>query len=297
VPPEFIAKLVARRQQIGQLEIAAGVTPYLSLPDDALERLKGRDVIHWIDNTSAQAALVKGYARAVDSAKMVHVFHAVNMHLRCNAYFAYVPSAANVADLPSRGDTQFLVERLGSELVASRFPSVDDWLGGAEQWLTGAGLTRPKPDAPVVVVANAHNPSKAHRSYATMVALRPHPLSNPFAMRGERQRDAAVDAFASACEHPEVPLRTIAADFGVTLVAKPASAERREEGLAAATAEAARGPLALVCACTPRRCHCDVVRDIVLRRLSVQGGAVPAPARQRARRRKRSRSGGQLPEQ
>ena len=46
-----------RKTYIGQLEIMFGVSPYLSLP----EVFEGRDVIHFIDNTSACAALVKGY--------------------------------------------------------------------------------------------------------------------------------------------------------------------------------------------------------------------------------------------
>ena len=39
-----------------------------------------------------------------DSARLVHVFHAAVAALGCNVWIEYVPSASNVADLPSRLD-------------------------------------------------------------------------------------------------------------------------------------------------------------------------------------------------
>ena len=56
---ELKAALIWRKQQIGQDEIIGAIAPYLSLP----QLLAGRDVIHWVDNTSAIAALTKGYTR------------------------------------------------------------------------------------------------------------------------------------------------------------------------------------------------------------------------------------------
>jgi len=53
-----------KSQYIGQLELLAAITPYTSLG----EELRGRRVIHWIDNKSAIAALVKGYSAAPDAA-------------------------------------------------------------------------------------------------------------------------------------------------------------------------------------------------------------------------------------
>ena len=57
LPDEVRQALVRRKQQIGQVELLGAVAPYLSLP----ELLRGRDVIHFVDNTSAVAALTKGY--------------------------------------------------------------------------------------------------------------------------------------------------------------------------------------------------------------------------------------------
>ena len=64
--------LMPRSQQIGQVELVGAISPYLSLS----RALAGRKVIHWIDNTSALAALAKGYSGVPDSAHLVHIFHA-----------------------------------------------------------------------------------------------------------------------------------------------------------------------------------------------------------------------------
>ena len=100
VPERLMAGFVRRRQQIGQLEILAAIVPYLSMP----ATLAGRDVLHWIDNTSAKAALVHGYSGAPDSSRLVHALHAYNLGLRARPWFEYVRSKANPADEPSRVD-------------------------------------------------------------------------------------------------------------------------------------------------------------------------------------------------
>ena len=74
------------------------MVPYLSCP----ELLAGREVIHWIDNTSALAALSKGYSGVPDSAHLVHVFHAWAACSGTMVWFEYVMSEANPADEPSR---------------------------------------------------------------------------------------------------------------------------------------------------------------------------------------------------
>ena len=98
VSEELKEALVYRKQQIGQDEIIGALAPYLSLP----RLLAGRDVIHWVDNTSAIAALTKGYSGRPDSARLVHALHAWCAMSRTSIWFEYVPSAANAADEPSR---------------------------------------------------------------------------------------------------------------------------------------------------------------------------------------------------
>ena len=102
------------------MRLLAAVAAYTTFP----ELLRHRRVIHWIDNTSALAALIKGYSRAPDSAKVVHAFHALNVGLESDVWFEYVASAANISDLPTR-DEFAMLRRLGSTaraLVLPRLP-------------------------------------------------------------------------------------------------------------------------------------------------------------------------------
>ena len=70
---------------------------------------KGREAIHWIDNTSAISCLLHGYSGKVDSALLVNAFHLFNAGLRVRIHFEYVESKANVADLPSRQEFTYLL--------------------------------------------------------------------------------------------------------------------------------------------------------------------------------------------
>ena len=117
-------------QYIGQLELMYAVAPYTSRPS----LFRGRQVIHFIDNTSACAALVKGYSRAIDSGLIVNAFHAINLGLRADVFFEYVRSAANPADLPSRdaiGELMSLLESVGMAQavteIACKLPDFDTW--------------------------------------------------------------------------------------------------------------------------------------------------------------------------
>ena len=108
-PDETTIRFFMRKEQyIGQLELLAATACYYSLPDI----FRGREVIHFVDNTSAIAALIKGYSGAPDSSRIVHAFHSLNAGLRTNVWFQYVASKANVADLPSRGAHDELMEVL-----------------------------------------------------------------------------------------------------------------------------------------------------------------------------------------
>ena len=82
VTPDVMALLA---QYVGQLEVMAGVTAYryTSLPPD---HLRGRDVIHFIDNTGALFGLAKGYSGDDDSARITQVFHTVLAAIDCNVW-------------------------------------------------------------------------------------------------------------------------------------------------------------------------------------------------------------------
>ena len=98
ISQEWLTRFAEKRQYIGQLECLAAVAVYFSLPE-----LRGRDVIHFIDNTGALSALAKGYTGDIDSARLVHAFHMFNAAAQANVWFNFVPSGANISDLPSRG--------------------------------------------------------------------------------------------------------------------------------------------------------------------------------------------------
>ena len=64
--------------------------------------LRGRRVLHFVDNTVALSKAVHGYANEPDMAAVVNALHACDAALQCDSWYEWVPSKANVADLPSR---------------------------------------------------------------------------------------------------------------------------------------------------------------------------------------------------
>jgi len=126
VTDEIISRFRPREQYVGQLEVLAAVAAYTSRP----AQLRDRDVIHFIDNVGAYSGLGKGYSPDMDSARMISVFHTMNAALRSNVWFEYVPSKANISDLPSRNEFELLHS---SEYKAQPFelvwPPLAAWAG------------------------------------------------------------------------------------------------------------------------------------------------------------------------
>ena len=193
-----MALFYTRKQYIGQLELLAAVAVYYSLPE-----LKGRRVVHWIDNTSAIAALVKGYSGSPDSVRILHAFAAFSLGLDTSSWFLWVPSKANIADLPSRNDFA-LLEELGSVEVPFLFPPFAAWDQPAADWVdmalargAEAGVPPPPPD-PVrpgrVSLGHARfaNPRpgdvRIDRNSSSPLANRfPHAAQGSFAHAGHRR--------------------------------------------------------------------------------------------------------------
>ena len=136
VPDDFVERFAARKTYIGQFELMAAVCVYCSLP-----KLAGRAVLHFVDNTSALAAMAKGYSRAIDSARIVHALHAWNVGAGVAAWFEYVNTKANISDMPSRNEFT-LLRAMGSIEVAVVVPQIDDWFQPAAAWLERAAGTR-----------------------------------------------------------------------------------------------------------------------------------------------------------
>ena len=101
-----------REQPIGQLEGIMGTSPYFSLP---AEMLQGRNVMHYVDNQGALYGLIGGRSKDPDLNRICMIAQMRTSLLACNVWYDYVPSAANIADLPTRLDAEALLrlERLG----------------------------------------------------------------------------------------------------------------------------------------------------------------------------------------
>ncbi|CAE8595290.1 unnamed protein product [Polarella glacialis] len=98
VPPDVIALLLPRAQQIGQLE---ALVPLVALMNET-ELFKSSDVLWGIDNTSAEASLVRGYSTKSDTAAIVVATHLVAAYLDCRIFYFHVDSASNPSDGLSR---------------------------------------------------------------------------------------------------------------------------------------------------------------------------------------------------
>ena len=137
-----------KKTYIGQLEFLWGHSPYASVPGEFVGQL----AIHFIDNTSAVSGFVKGYARPVDSAMIVHGQAATCVALGCTPFYYYVRSSANVADLPSRfavAELTGVLARLGlgAEIVFVDpvHPDLRSWRLSARAWLLQMGVSGPAP--------------------------------------------------------------------------------------------------------------------------------------------------------
>eukprot|EP00962_Isochrysis_galbana_P019363 scaffold5647_cov100-Isochrysis_galbana.AAC.2 len=78
------------------------------------------------NNTSAIAALCKGYSAAPDSARILQAFATLRLDIDGPIWFQWVPSKANIADLPSRREFG-LLEELGSSEVPLILPLFANW--------------------------------------------------------------------------------------------------------------------------------------------------------------------------
>jgi hypothetical protein len=129
VPQHVYSSLAPNLQTyITQTEALAACCPYWSAPGS----FRGRQVIHLIDNTSALAGFVHGYASKPDMARLVNIFHLTQFSLDMHVWFEWVPSLCNVADLPSRGTTEdwneFFEIAPDSQLTQTVIPPFHDWL-------------------------------------------------------------------------------------------------------------------------------------------------------------------------
>ena len=92
-PDELVGALSTRKTQIIPLELMAAAGMLYK------ERLKGRDVLFFIDNQSVCCALTKGCSRSWDVQFMCTSWHLACLRLSCRVWIEWVPSHANPADV------------------------------------------------------------------------------------------------------------------------------------------------------------------------------------------------------
>jgi len=95
---------------------------------------RGRHVVQFNDNSGALSALIHGYASKPDMCRIVNVYHLTQFFLHATVWLEWVPSAANIADLPSRlGYAEFYqcLAALGvdSQWVPTVLPPPAVWRG------------------------------------------------------------------------------------------------------------------------------------------------------------------------
>lgn len=66
------------------------------------ELLDSKQVIHFVDNDSAAAGLVKGYSPQIDSTALIGEYWAQASYSKIDIYIDRVESKSNLADGPSR---------------------------------------------------------------------------------------------------------------------------------------------------------------------------------------------------
>jgi len=139
VPEHVVNSWVPMKQQIHLTELFAGP---LSL-DTWQQRLQNRHVIHFVDNSAALAALVKGYSSKDDCIKLSSDYWLRAASGKVYIYVDRVESKSNISDEPSRLCFDKLMPELGAvydppvlNYLDSPAPLRDPttWFGSSDRW-------------------------------------------------------------------------------------------------------------------------------------------------------------------
>ena len=99
--------------------------------------------MHGLYHSQACAALIKGYASAIDCGLIVNAYHAMAISLGCTVYIAHVRSKRNIADPPSREAPEEATEILQQVGIKRRkitydpspkLPSLEQWEEPTHVW-------------------------------------------------------------------------------------------------------------------------------------------------------------------
>ena len=136
-PPQWILQMFPAEFMICQLETLAALCAQLTFS----QAVRGRRVVHYIDNTAALAAIVHGYSRHGDMAEMANMYHLAVAANNADVWHEWVPSAANIADVPTKKEHAQWHLLAGMQQVAMVFPEESMWAhpsfmapAGARTW-------------------------------------------------------------------------------------------------------------------------------------------------------------------
>ena len=115
VPEEMISKWLPKQSYMGQLELLAAPVALATWSN----KLQGKRLIHFVDNDSASACLVKGYSPLVDSCALVGEYWLLACNFSIDPYIERVESKSNLSDGASRLDFDLLTK------LKSKFCSPD----------------------------------------------------------------------------------------------------------------------------------------------------------------------------
>ena len=121
--PLVMNRMQARKTQINLYEALATV---LLLTTFATE-LRRQDVVIFVDNATAKGSLVRGFSASADIAAVAAVFWELVAQGSIRAPLAWVPSALNVADGPSRPSEPGAAEFLSSLGAVYKSPGLHMW--------------------------------------------------------------------------------------------------------------------------------------------------------------------------
>ena len=144
-PLYFFSIFLPKKQYVGQLEALAALAAYTTAAAYRPGMFLGREVVHFVDNTSVIAGLRKGYSSRPDTALILISFWLLITILGCNPWFEYVPSKLNIADLPSRGDTPTLLDTCHMTEIPFILPPQDMWHAPIGEWYNILRIAFAKP--------------------------------------------------------------------------------------------------------------------------------------------------------
>ena len=105
-----------------QVICQAELYPVLVAKHTWARQLRGRRIIHFVDNEAARLGLVKAYSPVLLSLSIIMDCLSWDYKNECESWYGRVPSKSNISDGPSRLDFASIKEEFGGTRVSPVFP-------------------------------------------------------------------------------------------------------------------------------------------------------------------------------